>query len=452
MRNAESQEQRQLYSIEAEQSVLGALLITMGEAYHTIATKISAGDFRTTEHRLLFRAIEHLVKECHRVDVVTVWERLKSVGEADSIQGGMTYLHELAVTTPSAANIERYAAIVRDLSTLVKVAETGEKLIALARDANGLAASDVLDRGQALLSGIAAVRAHGRGELHQIGAFVTEAMSEIDDAAKKRLENGVAGTATGLKDVDEYLGGFKPGDLIVLGGRPGMGKTALALNIVEENAFGHGLASAIFSMEMRGAQLATRHLASLSRIHGLRLAHGRIDPQDFITLGDVAPKLHAAPIYVCQDGALTIGELSAGARRWRRTQKSPGILVVDYFGLMEVEKQTNNTAQDLAKMSSKLKALAKELELPVLLLAQVNRECEKRGNKRPVLSDLRDSGGLEQDADIVLFVYREHVYDETAPATDAEIIVAKQRSGPTRTIRVMYDAPRTRFLDLGTFL
>jgi replicative DNA helicase len=442
--------ERQLFSIEAEQAVLGGLLLSMGEALHEIAGVVSVGDFRTIEHRLIFRAVELQVADGNRSDVITLWEALKSRGEAERIQGGLGYLHELAAATPSAANIKRYAEIVRDLATLIKVAETGEKLVGLAREANGLSAAEVLDRGQALLSGIAAVRAHGRGELQQIGPFVTEALAEIDQASRNYHEKGVAGLSSGLKDLDEYLGGFMPGDLIVLGGRPGMGKTALALNITERCAFDLGLSAAIFSMEMRNAQLAKRYLASLSRIHGLRLSHGRIDPMDFHTLDAVAPKLHAAPIFVCQDGGLTVGELSAGARRWRRTNPRAGILVVDYFGLMEVERQTNNTAQDLAKMSAKLKALAKELELPLLLLAQVNRECEKRGDKRPGMSDLRDSGGLEQDADIILFVYREHVYEETAPQTDAEIIVAKQRNGPTRKVRVMYDAPRTRFMDLGS--
>jgi replicative DNA helicase len=295
-------------------------------------------------------------------------------------------------------------------------------------------------------------RSKGRGELLAIGEYINRTIEELEEAFKNREKRGSSGISTGFLDLDEKIGGgYKPGQLIVIAGRPGMGKTAIALNSVEDLALRQGLAAGIFSMEMHATELVKRQLAGMAKVHGLRLSHGRIDDTIWNEIGKAAPKLHKAPIFLCEDGYLSISEITAGTRKLKRQAPNLGMIVVDYLGLMRIERPSSNRAQDLAEISRGLKALAKELAIPVVLLAQLNREVEKRGDKRPVLSDLRDSGEIEADADIVLMLYREAVYreleDSNPDKARAEVLIRKQRNGPTGKVYLHYADWCTRFSD-----
>lgn len=440
-------EERPLYSIEAEQAVLGSLLLSAGDAWDRIVGIVGESDFKLDSHRYIFRAISALIHSQQPPDILTVADWATSQGVLDRMEG-LAYLQELLAVTPSVANVRRYAEIVREKATLRRLLETCGRVATRVREPSDQSSDAILNWAQETLSSIAMIRSQGRGELRHIAPFATQAMVQIDEAAKQREHKGVTGFPTGLSDLDDKTGGLKEGQLIVLGGRPAMGKTALALGIAVKAAITHNLATGVFSMEMQGHELATRIIADLSNIHGLRLSHGRnISTDEWGTIGKANAKVQSLPIYVCEDGGLSFSELAAAARRFRRSVPNAGLIVIDYFGLMRLERETSNLAQDLGRISRDLKALAKELRLPVLLLAQVNREVEKRSNKRPVSSDLRDSGSLEQDADMILFVYRDHVYNPTAREDDAEIIIAKQRNGPIGTVYARYDAPRTRFHD-----
>jgi replicative DNA helicase len=439
------------YSLEAEAAVLGGLLIK-NDSWDRIVSVIAPDDFYLSDHRRIFDAIAGLVRERRGADVVTVSEAVKSAGGLSEGKPPLAYLHELASTTPSAANIVHYAEIVHDRATLRRVISAGVQASELGYDPHGATGSVVLERAQELFSRIATASAKGRGELFPLADYVSRTLQEIEEAFNNRDKRGVSGISTGFFDLDDTIGGgLKPGQLVVIAGRPGMGKSAIALNILEHVAIKLGLAGAIFSMEMHATQLAKRFLAGMTNIHGLRLAHGRIDDHIWAELGKAAPKLHDAPIFLNEDGYLTISEITANCRKLKRQQPSMSLVVVDYLGLMRIERPSSNRAQDLAEISRGLKALAKELALPIILLAQLNREVEKRGDKRPVLSDLRDSGEIEADADLVIMLYREAVYKEME-ANDpdrgrAEILIRKQRDGPTGKLLLHYADWCTRFSD-----
>ncbi len=403
--------------------------------------------FSAGENRVLFRHVEALLAARKPVDMLTVAESLKASGEMDAA-GGLTYLQELRAATPSVVNVRRYGEIVRDAFTMRRLLAAVDRAGSLIREANGMDVTAVLDRVQSAVMEVAHARSAGRGELQQIGYYCTQALEDLEDAVRNAGNNGLAGLSTGINALDQVIGGLKPGQLVVVAGRPGMGKTALAMGMALSAAMKSSVATAVFSMEMQGRELAKRFIADLANIHGLRMSHGRVSESEWLTVGQVVPRLHASPIWICEDEALTMTELAAGARRFRRSVASAGLIVVDYFGLMSIENPSNNRAQDLGDIYMRMKALAKELELPILLLAQLNREVEKRGDKRPILSDLRDSGSLEQDADLVVMLYRGHVYSPTqVDESDAEILVRKQRNGPTRELKVRWDGPRTRFMD-----
>jgi replicative DNA helicase len=440
---------RPLFSLEAEAAVLGALLLS-NSAWDRLVGVVSADDFYAADHQRIYLAIDSLIRSRRGADVLTVAEVLKSSGDLSG--GSIGYLDQLVANTPSAANVLHYAGIVRDRATLRRLASASSQIGDLVRDTNGLEAGAVLERSQEILSRIAHASLKGRGELVALSEFVTATLEEIEQAFQNRSTKGTSGISTGFLDLDDQIGGgLKPGQLIVIAGRPGMGKSAIALNILEHVGIHLRQAGAIFSMEMHATQLAKRFLAGMANIHGLRLAHGRIDAAVWSEIGKAAPKLHDAPIFLCEDGYLTISEITAGCRKLKRLQPSLSTIVIDYLGLMRIERQTSNRAQDLAEISRGLKALAKELALPIILLAQLNREVEKRGDKRPVLSDLRDSGEIEADADLVLMLYREAVYKEMQENDPdrgrAEVLIRKQRDGPTGKVILHYADWCTRFSD-----
>lgn len=441
-------EPRPLYSAEAEEAVLGGLLLS-NDAIDSLAGILDANDFFIGKNRCIFESISALIRDRRGADVITVAEALRASGDYDQV-GGLAFLHSLASGTPGAANITRYAAIVRDRALFRRLGAAIREIGDLVGEANGMEAVAVLDHAQEALSRIAAARAKGRGELQAIEHFIARTIGELEEAFRNHEARGSSGIPTGFQDLDEKIGGgLKPAQLIVIAGRPGMGKTAIALNIIEHVALKQRLAAGIFSMEMHATELVKRQLAGLAGVHGLRLSHGRIDSATWSDIGAAMPKLHEAPIYLCDDGYLSIGEITAGSRKLKRLAPALGLIVIDYLGLMRIERPTSNRAQDLAEISRGLKALAKELAIPVILLAQLNREVEKRGDKRPVLSDLRDSGEIEADADLVFMLYRDAVYKEMDDADPykprAELLIRKQRNGPTGKIYLHYADWCTRF-------
>ena len=427
--------------------MLGALLID-NDAWDVIAGMLAPDAFYFSPHRMIWASIKRMIEARRQADVLTVAEDLTSRGEIETV-GGVLYLHSLADSTPSAANIRVYASIVKDRMQLRWMANFADQLRKRVVEANGTDAQFLLDQASQQLALIGSAAAGQRGTLRPFSDALTELMVVLDQAATQAQKTGVAGIPSGFDDLDRVLGGFKPGQLVVIAGRPAMGKTAIAVNIAEHIAFQTKRPSAIFTMEMGQAEMAARVVSSMTRIHGLRLSHGRLSAGEFDTVGAVLPQAMQAPLYICEDGSLTLAELSAGVRRFKRQAGEIGAIVIDYFGLMAVERPSGNHAQDLGLISKGIKALAKEVGAPVLLLAQLNRELEKRGNKRPVLSDLRDSGCLEQDADIVLMVYRDAVYNENASEREAELLLRKHRGGPLRTIQLDFDPACTRFGNAG---
>lgn len=445
--DAPGRDARPLFSTEAEQAVLGALMLD-NTAYDRIVGLVALDDFYTDDHRALFRAISGIVSARRQADSVTVAETLRASGDLDRV-GGLSYLQDLQTHTPSAANIRRYAEIVRDRAVLRRVLVSANRMADLAREANGLTGREVLDQAHRLLVEIESAAANGRAELQHIAGSVTRALEQLDEAQKAHKTKGSIGVSTGFERLDERTGGMNPGQLIVVAGRPGMGKSAIALNIVRHVAVTQKRAGAYFSMEMSQEELTTRLIADLGNLHGLRASHGRISDTEWQAIGVAGSTVSAAPIYLNDSAALTITEITASSRRLAREAKDKlSLVVVDYLGLMRTERQTSNRAQDIAEVSRGLKSLAKELRIPVVLLAQLNRECEKRGDKRPVLSDLRDSGEIEADADMVWMLYRDEVYnDRDDNRGHAELLIRKQRNGPIGTVKLRYDGARTRFSD-----
>lgn len=440
-------EPRPLYSETAEQSVLGALLID-NDGWDALQGMVSQETFYLGPHQLIFGAISRQISQHLSADVLTIGEELKSRGQLDAA-GGFMYLHELAEGTPSAARIVRYATIVRDLAQFRRLLNFSKQLEAKVTEASGADSAMIAEYAHTQLIAITESATGQRGTLRPMSVAIGEMMEHLDAATTQVKERGISGTSTGYDRLDRFLGGLKPGQLIVVAGRPGMGKTALAVNIAENVAIAQGLPCAVFSMEMGQAEVAGRVISSLTRIHGLRLSHGTMNNEEFDRVAAVLPQALKAPIHICEDGGLTITELAAGVRRFKRQMGNLGVIVVDYFGLMKVERPSSNHSQDLGQISTGIKALAKEVKTPILLLAQLNREVEKRQNKRPILSDLRDSGSLEQDADIVLMLYRDSVYHDDADAKDAEILIRKQRNGPVGRVNLEYDAACTRFRNPG---
>jgi replicative DNA helicase len=432
------------HSVEAEQAVLGGLLLS-NQAWDRIGDVISEGDFYRADHRVLWRVITHLVEESKPADVLTVSEALKITGEIESV-GGLGYLNQLASGTPSAANIRRYAEIVRERAIMRKLAEVGTSIADSAYSPQGREAMQLLDEAETKILEIGEKGGRSSESFAKMSEVLAEVMSRLDEL--HRNPASVTGKATGFTDLDELTTGFQDGDLIIVAGRPSMGKTSLALNFAEHIALELKLPVLVFSMEMGGTQLATRLLGSVGKVDAQKLRTGRLDPGDWDRLGTALGKLNEAPLLIDETAALNPLELRARARRKWREYGGLGLVVVDYLQLMSGTDSGNNEnrATEISEISRGLKAMAKELSVPVVALSQLNRSLEQRPNKRPVMSDLRESGAIEQDADVILFVYRDEVYNEDSPDKGiAEIIIGKQRNGPIGTVKLTFLGRHTRF-------
>src|SRR6059036_722764 len=434
------------HSIDAEQSVLGGLLIDNG-AFDKVRDLVTDGDFYRDDHRRIFRHVSRLIERGKPADVVTVDEAIKASEDKDKT-GGISYLAALAGNTPSAHNVRRYAEIVRECAVLRKLIEVSAEIADSALNRMGKDVGQLLDEAESKVFQIAEAGARTRQGFMEIQPLLTQVMERIDLLYHKDNPSDITGVPTGFIDLDRMTAGLQPGDLIIIAGRPSMGKTALALNIAEHVAVDNGLPVAIFSMEMSSTQLAMRMLGSISRVDQHKMRTGRLSDKEWGQLSEAMGKLHETPIYIDEAGALTALEVRARARRLKRQYSKLGLIVIDYLQLMAASAQGENRATEISEISRSLKAMSKELDVPVIALSQLNRAVDQRPDRRPVMSDLRESGAIEQDADVIMFIYREVVYKPDLPEEQrgiAEVVVGKQRNGPIGTVKLTFRGQHTRF-------
>jgi replicative DNA helicase len=432
------------HSLEAEQSVLGGLLLD-NEAVDKVGDVLADADYYSESHRLIYQHIVGLVAESKPADVVTVSESLASVQKLDYV-GGLAYLGALVGNVPTAANIRHYAQIVRDRSILRQLAATAGDIADAAYNPLGRSAKEVLDQAEAKVLHIAEQGARGAQQSQEIGALLAGVVERIETLYNRDDPSDVTGVPTGFPDLDRMTSGLQPGDLIVVAGRPSMGKTSLALNIGEHVALAAGMPVVVFSMEMGASQLALRLIGSVGRLDQHKLRTGRLAAEDWEKLTAALGRLNEAPILIDETPALNAIEVRSRARRLLKTYGKLGLVIVDYLQLMQASTTGENRATEISEISRSMKALAKELKVPVMALSQLNRSLEQRPNKRPVMSDLRESGAIEQDADLILFIYRDEVYNpETQEKGKAEIIIGKQRNGPIGMVPLTFIGEYTRF-------
>jgi replicative DNA helicase len=431
------------HSVEAEQAVLGGVLLD-NDAWDRIAGILTGANFYRSGHRAVFNAVAGLCEEGQPCDAVTVAERLDRDGQLES-SGGLAYLAELAENTPSAANITAYAEIVRGRAVLRDLIRTSTEIAEAAYRPQGREPLELLDDAERRIFEIAERGSAGRRESVAIKDVLAGVMERIDELS--RQDNPITGVSTGFKDLDHKTAGLQRGDLIIVAGRPSMGKTAFSMNLVEEAAIRARLPVIVFSMEMPAEQLTMRMLSSLGRIDQQKVRTGRLGPDDWPRLTSQVALLNDTNIFIVDDSALTPTELHARCRRLKR-EHGVGLVVIDYLQLMYVPGTRENRATEISEISRSLKALAKELSVPVVACSQLNRRLEERQNKRPVMSDLRESGAIEQDADLILFIYRDEVYNEDSKDKGkAEIIIGKQRNGPIGSVSLAFLGRHARFED-----
>jgi replicative DNA helicase len=429
-------------SIQAEQSVLGALMLD-NQTWDSVAEKVGNNDFYRKDHQLIFKTIEQLADKQIPFDVITISEALGAIGELENI-GGLAYLGTLARETPSAANIVTYANIVRDRSILRQLIHVGTDISDSAFNPEGRETSELLENAERQVFKIAEQRQRGQGGFMPIKSLLAKAVDKIETLFEQ--EGSITGAATGFTDFDQMTSGLQPADLIIVAGRPSMGKTTIAMNMAENIAIKGDKPVAVFSMEMPGDSLAMRMMSSLGRIDQHKVRTGKLDDDEWPRLTSAINLLAETKLFIDDTPALTPTEVRSRARRLMREHGQLGLIVLDYLQLMQSPSSGENRVQQISDISRGLKALAKELNVPVVALSQLNRNLEQRPNKRPVMSDLRESGAIEQDADLIVFVYRDEVYNEDSPDKGiAEVIIGKQRNGPLGTVRLTFLGQYTRF-------
>ena len=437
------------HSLEAESSVLGGLLLDNG-AWDRVGDLLTDVDFYRHEHRLVYAAIGALVNASRPADVITVFEHLQSQGKAEEV-GGLGYLNSLALYVPSAGNIRRYAEIVRERSILRKLVSASDEIATTAFNPRGRPVADIVDEAERKIFNIGEQGSRLKQGFQAMDTLVVTLMDRVQEMADN--PNDVTGVPTGFYDLDRLTAGLQAGDLIVLAARPSMGKTAFAINIAEHVALNEGLPVAVFSMEMGAAQLAVRIVGSIGRIDQGHLRTGKLTDEEWPRLTEAIEKLRNISLHIDESAGLNSSELRANARRLARQCGQLGLIVVDYLQLMSGSSGSEeNRATELGEISRGLKMLAKELKCPVIALSQLNRSVEQRPDKRPMMSDLRESGAIEQDADIIMFIYRDEYYTKEAckePGV-AEIIIAKQRNGPTGMVKLAFLRPITKFESLAS--
>jgi replicative DNA helicase len=429
------------HSIEAEQSLLGGLMLDH-KSWDKIADVVSEADFYRKDHRLIFAAIAHLAEDANPCDVVTVSEWLDNRSQLESA-GGLEYLASLANETPGAANARSYAKILRERSMLRSLITAGNEISGAAFTSDGRTAAEIVDEAERLVFEIAESGSRGRSGFKALKQILPEAVDRID--VLHQSDGDITGISSGYTEFDKLTAGLQGGDLVIVAGRPSMGKTTFAVNIAENAAIGAKVPTAIFSMEMPSQQLAFRMISSLGRVDQTHLRTGRFPDEDWSRINTAVQLMSEAPIFIDDTPGLSPTEIRARARRLQR-EHGLGLIVVDYLQLMAVPGNKENRATEISEISRSLKALAKELSLPVIALSQLNRSVEQRTDKRPVMSDLRESGAIEQDADLIVFIYREEVYNQDTPRKGiADISIAKQRNGPIGDFPLTFVGRYTKF-------
>ena len=433
------------HSLEAEQSVLGGLILD-NDAWEKISEKIVSEDFYRNEHRLIFRALHYLAENSRPMDVVTLFEFLEQEGEADEI-GGLAYIADLAKNTPSASNIGAYADIVRERAVLRSLIGVANEIADAAYEPKGRKPDELLDLAESKVFKIAEERESKGTGPEPVSVILPKALDRLEEIQESK--GGITGLATGFKDFDQMTSGLQPADLVIVAGRPSMGKTTVAMNMAEYAAIHGDKPVVIFSMEMPSQSLLMRSFASIGGIDATKLRTGALDDRDWDNLS-VASNIikNNCKLFIDDSAGLSPTEVRTRARRLTREHGQLSLILIDYLQLMRVPGMSENRTQEVSEISRSLKALAKELNCPVVALSQLNRSLEQRADRRPVMSDLRESGAIEQDADLICFIYRDEVYNpETEHKGLAEIIIGKQRNGPIGTVNVTFQGHFNRFVN-----
>ncbi len=435
------------HSVEAEQAVLGGLMLD-NSGWEVVAELLTQKDFYRSEHRLIFHAIERLTSEDKPLDMVTLGEWLEQSGDLEAC-GGLAYLGQLAEQTPGAANIRSYAEIVHERSTLRQLVEVSGEIADSAFNPRGRSSAELLDDAERQVFQIAEAKVQQSGGPRTINPILTQTLSRIEELFES--DGALTGLTSGFKDLDDMTSGWQPSDLIIVAARPSMGKTAFAMNLVENALMASEQAVLVFSMEMPADAIVMRMMSSIGRINQTRIRSGNLEEDDWPRLTSAVSLLKDKPLYIDDTPALSPTEMRSRARRVaRENDGNLGLVMVDYLQLMRAPGNTEGRTAEISEISRSLKGLAKELNCPVVALSQLNRSLEQRPNKRPVNSDLRESGAIEQDADVIAFIYRDEVYNEdTSDKGIAEIILGKQRNGPVGSVRLAFLGQYTRFEDLA---
>lgn len=434
------------HSVEAEQSVLGGLMLD-NNAWERILDQVSDGDFYRHDHRLIFRAIARLAERDSPFDVVTLSEQLEQEGQLSQV-GGLAYLGELAKNTPSVANIKAYAQIIRERATLRQLISISTEIADSAYSPQGKSGDEILDEAERKIFQIAEGRPSEGGPvgLNELLANVIDTIDTLFNS-----EDTLTGLSTGFTDLDEITSGLQPADLIIVAGRPSMGKTTFAMNLVENALMRSDKAILVFSLEMPAESLVMRMISSLGRIDQSKVRSGRLEEDDWPRLTSAVNLLQERKLFIDDSAGISPSEMRARARRVAREHGEIGMIMVDYLQLMQLGGSgSDNRTNEISEISRSLKALGKEFDCPVVALSQLNRSLEQRPNKRPINSDLRESGAIEQDADVIMFIYRDEVYHpETEYKGIGEVILGKHRNGPIGTVRLAFQGKYTRFDNLA---
>ena len=435
----------QPHSIEAEQSVLGGLLLS-ADGWDAVAEAVTDSDFYRPDHRLIFRQIARLAEAAEPVDVITVADKLEARGEL-ATAGGLPYLAELAQNTPSASNIRAYAQVVSERASLRKLIEAAQEIADSGFNPEGRTPDELIDEAERRIMQISEQGPKAGGP-QGVNPLLQNAIGRIEELFNSGGD--ITGLSTGFKDLDGMTSGLQPSDLVIVAGRPSMGKTSFAMNLVEHAILHQEKPILVFSMEMPADSLIIRMLSSVGRIDQTRIRNGKLEQEDWPKLSTAVSKLKDVPLYIDDTPALTPTEVRSRARRVMREHGELGMIMVDYLQLMQVAGSSEGRTAEISEISRSLKAIAKEFQCPMVALSQLNRSLEQRPNKRPVNSDLRESGAIEQDADVIMFIYRDEVYNEESPDKGvAEIIIGKQRNGPIGICRLAFIGQYTRFENLA---
>ena len=438
------------HSIEAEQAVLGSILLN-NMYWDDVAENVVKEDFYRFEHRLIFEEMEKLIAQQSPVDLITLEQALKSREVIEQV-GGFAYLAELSNNTPSAANVVAYANVVREKAIMRELISVGNKIAQNSYSPKGQDVKHLLDEAEREVFAIAEKRTSGTEGPQNIISILENTINKIEQLSQIKDHSGVTGVSTGFKDLDKKTAGLQKSDLIIVAARPSMGKTTFAMNLCENAALGSDKPVLVFSLEMPAEQIMMRSLASLSRVDQTKIRTGQgLDDNDWAKISSTMGMLAKKPnLFIDDSSGLTPTELRSRARRVYRENNGLSLIMVDYLQLMRAPAFSENRTLEIAEISRSLKALAKELEVPVIALSQLNRTLENRQDKRPVNSDLRESGSIEQDADLIMFIYRDEVYNrESEEKGIAEIIIGKQRNGPIGRVKLAFQGNFSRFDNLA---